>query len=215
MQTEAINHDPAITFVQTGSQLAGRPSMGSWVAYGLGSMNQDLPAFVVLLSRGRTDQPLYDRLWGSGFLPTRYQGVKLRGGKEPVLYLANPAGCSHADAAADARRHRRARRACTTQETGDPEILTRVAQYELAYRMQPSVPELTDLSQRAAVDPRPVRPRRAQARQLRRQLPAGPPAGRARRAVHPALSHGLGPARRPAQPDPHASATTPTRPRRP
>jgi hypothetical protein len=85
MQTEAINHDPAITFVQTGSQLAGRPSMGSWVAYGLGSENTDLPAFVVLLSRGRTDQPLYDRLWGSGFLPTRYQGVKLRGGKEPVL----------------------------------------------------------------------------------------------------------------------------------
>ena len=99
MQTEAINHDPAITFVQTGSQLAGRPSMGSWVAYGLGSMNQDLPAFVVLLSRGRTDQPLYDRLWGSGFLPTRYQGVKLRGGKEPVLYLANPAGCSPPDSA--------------------------------------------------------------------------------------------------------------------
>ena len=114
MQTEAINHDPAITFVQTGSQLAGRPSMGAWVAYGLGSMNQDLPAFVVLLSRGRTDQPLYDRLWGSGFLPTRYQGVKLRGGKEPVLYLANPAGCSTADAAADARRPRRAEPASAT-----------------------------------------------------------------------------------------------------
>ncbi|MFO0910150.1 MAG: DUF1501 domain-containing protein [Isosphaeraceae bacterium] len=93
VQTEAINHDPAITFVQTGSQLAGRPSMGAWIAYGLGSMNQDLPAFVVMLSRGRTDQPLYERLWGSGFLPTRYQGVKLRGGKEPVLYLTNPAGC--------------------------------------------------------------------------------------------------------------------------
>jgi Protein of unknown function (DUF1501) len=145
MQTEAINHDPAITFVQTGSQLAGRPSMGSWVAYGLGSLNQDLPAFVVLLSRGRTDQPLYDRLWGSGFLPTRYQGVKLRGGKEPVLYLANPAGCSHSTrrqmlddiGALDDLHH---------AETGDPEILTRVSQYELAYRMQQSVPELTDLS---------------------------------------------------------------------
>jgi hypothetical protein len=145
MQTEAINHDPAITFVQTGSQLAGRPSMGAWVAYGLGSLNQDLPAFVVLLSRGGTDQPLYDRLWGSGFLPTRYQGVKLRGGKEPVLYLANPAGCS-----------RPARREMLDDlddlnrlhhtHTGDPEILTRVAQYELAYRMQASVPELTDLS---------------------------------------------------------------------
>jgi hypothetical protein len=145
MQTEAINHDPAITFVQTGSQLAGRPSMGSWVAYGLGSMNEDLPAFVVLLSRGRTDQPLYDRLWGSGFLPTRYQGIKLRGGKEPVLYLANPAGCSTQTrrqmlddiGELNGLRH---------DETGDPEILTRVAQYELAYRMQSSVPELTDLS---------------------------------------------------------------------
>ncbi len=145
MQTEAINHDPAITFVQTGSQLAGRPSMGSWVAYGLGSMNQDLPSFVVLLSRGRTDQPLYDRLWGSGFLPTRYQGVKLRGGKEPVLYLANPAGCSPSTrrqmldeiGELDNLHH---------AETGDPEILTRVAQYELAYRMQSSVPELTDMS---------------------------------------------------------------------
>ena len=90
MQTEAINHDPAITFVQTGSQLAGRPSMGAWVAYGLGSMNQDLPTFLVLLSRGRTDQPLYDRLWGSGFLPTRYQGVKLRGGRSRCSILPIP-----------------------------------------------------------------------------------------------------------------------------
>jgi hypothetical protein len=145
MQTEAINHDPAITFVQTGSQLAGRPSMGAWVAYGLGSMNEDLPSFVVLLSRGGTDQPLYDRLWGSGFLPTRYQGVKLRGGKEPVLYLANPAGCS-----AGTRRQQLDDLAELNHlhhdAAGDPEILTRVAQYELAYRMQSSVPELTDLS---------------------------------------------------------------------
>jgi hypothetical protein len=147
MQTEAINHDPAITFCQTGSQLAGRPSMGAWVAYGLGSMNQDLPAFVVLVSRGTgnpADQPLYDRLWGSGFLPTKYQGVKLRSGKEPVLYLANPAGCTPMT-----RRHmlddlselNRLKHA----QVGDPEILTRIAQYELAYRMQSSVPELTDL----------------------------------------------------------------------
>ncbi len=144
MQTEAINHDPAVTFFQTGSQLAGRPSMGAWVAYGLGSENQDLPAFVVLLSRGATDQPLYDRLWGSGFLPSRYQGVKLRGGKEPVLYLSNPAGCTPStrrqmlDELGELNRLRH-------DETGDPEILTRVAQYELAYRMQMSVPELTDL----------------------------------------------------------------------
>ncbi|HEV8058262.1 MAG TPA: DUF1501 domain-containing protein [Gemmataceae bacterium] len=145
VQTEAINHDPAVTFFQTGSQLAGRPSMGAWVAYGLGSENQDLPAFVVLLSRGATDQPLYDRLWGSGFLPTRYQGVKLRGGKEPVLYLTNPAGCTPStrrqmlDELGELNRLRH-------DEMGDPEILTRVAQYELAYRMQMSVPELTDLS---------------------------------------------------------------------
>lgn len=151
VQTEAINHDPAITFVQTGSQLAGRPSMGAWVAYGLGSLNQDLPAFVVLLSRGGTDQPLYDRLWGSGFLPTRYQGVKLRGGKEPVLYLTNPAGCSPAtrremlDELGELNRLRH-------EETGDPEILTRISQYELAFRMQSSVPELTDLSR----EPKPV-----------------------------------------------------------
>ena len=145
MQTEAINHDPAITFIQTGSQLAGRPSMGAWVAYGLGSMNQDLPAFVVMLSRGGTDQPLYDRLWGSGFLPTRYQGIKLHGGKEPVLYLANPAGCSsqlRREMLDDLGELNRIRHA----DTGDPEILTRVAQYELAFRMQASVPELTDLS---------------------------------------------------------------------
>jgi hypothetical protein len=93
MQTEAINHDPAITFCLTGSQLAGRPSLGAWVAYGLGTLNQDLPTFIVMVSRGLSDQPLYDRLWGSGCLPSRYQGVKIRSGKEPVLYLTNPAGC--------------------------------------------------------------------------------------------------------------------------
>jgi hypothetical protein len=148
MRTEAINHDPAITFVQTGSQLAGRPSFGAWVAYGLGSLNQDLPAFAVLLSRGTgnpQDQPLYDRLWGSGFLPTRYQGVKLRGGKEPVLYLANPAGCApqtRRQMLDDLGELNRARHA----ETGDPEIPTRVTQYELAFRMQAAVPDLTDLS---------------------------------------------------------------------
>jgi hypothetical protein len=148
MQTEAINHDPAITFVQTGSQIAGRPSMGAWVAYGLGSSNRDLPAFVVLVSRGTgnpADQPLYDRLWGSGFLPTRYQGVKLRGGKEPVLYLANPAGCSpqlRRQLLDDLDELNQLKHA----ENGDPEVLTRIAQYELAYRMQSSVPELTDLA---------------------------------------------------------------------
>jgi hypothetical protein len=148
MHTEAINHDPAITFFQTGAQLAGRPSMGTWVSYGLGSDNRDLPAFVALVSQGSgnpADQPLYDRLWGSGFLPTRYQGVKLRSGGEPVLYLSNPPGLDSA-----ARRRMLDDLAQLNQlklaETGDPEIATRIAQYELAYRMQTSVPELTDLS---------------------------------------------------------------------
>jgi hypothetical protein len=148
MHTEAINHDPAITFFQTGAELAGRPSMGAWVSYGLGSENRDLPAFVALVSVGTgapMDQPLYDRLWGSGFLPTRYQGVKLRSGGEPVLYLSNPPGLD-----STARRRMLDDLARLNQlrfeEQGDPEIATRIAQYELAYRMQSSVPELTDLS---------------------------------------------------------------------
>jgi hypothetical protein len=145
MYTEAINHDPAITFFQTGAQLAGRPSIGSWVAYGLGSENEDLPAFVAMISQGSgnpTDQPLYDRLWGSGFLPTRYQGVKFRAGGDPVLYLADPPGI-------DPLARRRflddlaALNHARLDVTGDPEIATRIAQYELAYRMQASVPELT------------------------------------------------------------------------
>jgi hypothetical protein len=148
MYTEAINHDPAITFFQTGAQLAGRPSMGAWVSYGLGSDNRDLPAFVALVSQGSgnpADQPLYDRLWGSGFLPTRYQGVKLRSGDEPVLHLANPPGLDAAGRRRmldDLARLNQLR----LDEQGDPEIATRIAQYELAYRMQTSVPELTDLS---------------------------------------------------------------------
>jgi Protein of unknown function (DUF1501) len=145
MYTEAINHDPAITFFQTGAQLAGRPSIGSWVAYGLGTENEDLPAFVAMISQGSgnpTDQPLYDRLWGSGFLPTRFQGVKFRSVGDPVLHLNNPPGVD-----ADTRRRFLDDLAILNQArlktTGDPEISTRIAQYELAYRMQSSVPELT------------------------------------------------------------------------
>ena len=148
MHTEAINHDPAITFFQTGAQLAGRPSIGSWLSYGLGSENRDLPAFVALLSNGTgnpMDQPLYDRLWSSGFLPTTHQGVKFRAGGDPVLFLSNPAGFD-----ATARRRMLDDLAKLNQmqfaEFGDPEISTRIAQYELAYRMQTSVPELTDVS---------------------------------------------------------------------
>jgi hypothetical protein len=148
MYTEAINHDPAITFFQTGAQLAGRPSIGAWLSYGLGSVNQDLPAFVAMVSQGTgnpNDQPLYDRLWGSGFLPTKYQGIKFRSVGDPVLYLSNPRGL-------DVRTRRRmlddlARlNQLKLEEFGDPEIATRIAQYEMAYRMQSSVPELVDLS---------------------------------------------------------------------
>jgi Protein of unknown function (DUF1501) len=147
MHTEQINHDPAITFSLTGFQLAGRPSFGSWVAYGLGSENRDLPAFIVMISVGRTggDQPLYDRLWGSGFLASSYQGVKFHNGTDPVLYLSNPPGIEKQvrrqflDDLAELNR-------INAREFGDPEILSRIAQYEMAYRMQSSVPELTDLS---------------------------------------------------------------------
>jgi hypothetical protein len=94
MSTEAINHDPAITFLQTGAEISGRPSIGAWLTYGLGSDNENLPAFVVLITKGKTDQPLYSRLWGSGFLPSRHQGVQFRSGNDPVLYLNNPDGIS-------------------------------------------------------------------------------------------------------------------------
>ena len=152
LHTEAINHDPAVTFFQTGAQLAGRPSIGAWLSYGLGTENQDLPAFVAMVSQGTgniADQPLYDRLWGSGFLPTRYQGVKFRSVGDPVLYLSNPPGLD-----ADARRHflddLSELNGLQLQQQGDPEIATRIAQYELAYRMQTSVPELTDVSREPA-----------------------------------------------------------------
>jgi hypothetical protein len=145
LHTEAINHDPAITFFQTGSQLAGRPSMGAWLSYGLGSANDNLPAFVVLISKDRIDQPLYARLWGNGFLPSIHQGVQFRAGKDPVLYLKNPDGVSQ-----QSRRKMLDRlaelHALKYQDLGDPEINARVAQYEMAYRMQTSVPEVMDVS---------------------------------------------------------------------
>jgi hypothetical protein len=146
VHTEAINHDPAITFFQTGSQIAGRPSIGSWLSYGLGSANDNLPAFVVLISKDRIDQPLYARLWGNGFLPSLHQGVQFRSGKDPVLYLQNPEGV-----AAGSRRQVLDRlaelHALQYDDLGDPEIQTRVAQYEMAFRMQTSVPEVMDVSQ--------------------------------------------------------------------
>ncbi|QDT28750.1 hypothetical protein Enr10x_40960 [Gimesia panareensis] len=151
MHTEAINHDPAITFFQSGHQQPGRPSIGAWLSYGLGSETENLPSFVVLLSKNSffQAQPLYDRLWGSGFLSSKYQGVKFRSQGDPVLYLSDPAGGSDSQ-----RRTMLDRLAKLNQlraeEIGDPEINARIAQYEMAYRMQTSVPELADISNESA-----------------------------------------------------------------
>ncbi len=144
MHTEAINHDPAITFFQTGFQLAGRPSIGAWASYGLGSENENLPAFVSMTSN-RGGQALYDRLWGAGFLPSKHQGVRFRSGKDPVLYLSNPDGMS-SELRRKTLNHIGAFNEMHHAEFGDPETQARIAQYEMAYRMQSSVPELTDLS---------------------------------------------------------------------
>ncbi|MFM2095787.1 MAG: hypothetical protein RIS70_2911 [Planctomycetota bacterium] len=152
MHTEAINHDPAVTYLQTGHQQPGRPSMGAWLSYGLGSESENLPAFVVLLSDGsaaRPADPLYARLWGSGFLPSNHQGVALRSKGDPVLYLSSPAGIDRVarrdqlDVVAALNRRQQARQ-------GDPEIAARIAQYEMAFQMQQSVPELVDVSKESA-----------------------------------------------------------------
>jgi len=152
MHTEAINHAPAISFFLSGAELPGRPTLGAWLTYGLGSETAQLPAFVVMtsVSRGTTcGQIFYDFYWGSGFLPSRYQGVKFRGGGEPVLYLSNPAGMSR-----DMRRGLLDDIAQLNEmhlaDFGDPEIATRIAQYEMAYRMQTSILDLTDLSREPA-----------------------------------------------------------------
>jgi len=148
VHTDAINHDPAVTFLCSGSQLPGRPSLGAWLSYGLGNENENLPAFVVLKSTWsgpKADQPIFSRLWGAGFLPSRHQGVPLRSIGDAVLYLSDPKGFD---------RQSRRRLLDTLgvlnekhlAETGDPEIRARIAQYEMAFRMQSSVPELTDLS---------------------------------------------------------------------
>jgi len=148
MHTDAINHDPAITFLQTGSQQPGRPSFGSWLSYGLGNIADNLPSFVVMISHGSgadANQGLLDRLWGSGFLPSSHQGVKLRSGRDPVLYLSDPPGLDR-----DLRRRMLngldELNRLQLEKDGDPEIETRIQQYEMAFRMQASVPELTDVS---------------------------------------------------------------------
>ncbi len=144
MHTEAVNHDPAITFINTGTQQPGRPSLGAWLSYGLGSANDNMPAYVVMISRGRGQlQALYSRLWGSGFLPAEHQGVKLRSSGDPVLYLSNPDGISREDrrkmldglAKLNGRHY---------DKFGDPETQARISQYEMAYRMQMAAPEILD-----------------------------------------------------------------------
>ncbi|MCE9557862.1 MAG: DUF1501 domain-containing protein [Armatimonadetes bacterium] len=152
MWTEAINHDPATTFMQTGSPLPGRPSMGAWMSYGLGSMNENLPTYMVLHSKvtsGKVNQPVYPRLWGTGFLPSEHQGVSLRSSGDPVLFLRDPDGMDRST-----RRGMLDDVAALNQgslkEFGDPEIAARIQQYELAYRLQASVPDLMDLSKEPA-----------------------------------------------------------------
>jgi hypothetical protein len=146
VNTEAINHDPAITFIQTGFQQPGRPCMGAWLSYGLGSENKNLPAFIVMISNGKeSDQPLYARLWGSGFLPSEHQGVNFRSTGDPVLYLSNPPGLTNTTR----RRMLDGLAKLNTKQYetfGDPEINTRISQYEMAYRMQTSVPDLVEIS---------------------------------------------------------------------
>jgi hypothetical protein len=145
LYTEAINHDPAITFFQTGATIAGRPSLGSWLSYGLGSINQNLPTFCVLISQKRPDQPLYSRLWGNGFLPSVHQGVEFRPGADPVLFLENPAGVSSAGRRKMLDRLRELHQNMYDAAL-DPTIQARIAQYEMAFRMQTSVPEVMQLS---------------------------------------------------------------------
>lgn len=146
LYTEAINHDPAITFFQTGNQLPGRPSIGSWVSYGLGTDNKNLPCFIVLVSKNAVkDQPLYARLWGNGFLPSEHQGVQFRSGKDPVLFLENPEGYDGEDRKEMLDYLTQLNR-LQNEPYGDPEVDARIAQYEMAYRMQTSVPEVMDIS---------------------------------------------------------------------
>lgn len=146
MHTEAINHDPAVTFIQTGSQLPGRPSIGSWLSYGLGSDNKNLPGFVVLITKDKYGQPLYSRSWGNGFLPSQHQGVQFRSGKNPVLYLDNPPGVTK-ELRAEQLETLSKMQKDKYADIGDPEILSRISQYEMAFKMQTSVPDVMNLSE--------------------------------------------------------------------
>jgi hypothetical protein len=145
MYTNAINHDPAITMIQTGSELPGRPSIGSWLSYGLGTDNKNLPEFVVLVTKGKNGQPIYSRLWGNGFLPSQHQGVQFRSGKDAVLYLDNPPGVTSGIREEQLKSLKKLQ-SIQHADIGDPEILTKISNYEMAYRMQTSVPEVMDVS---------------------------------------------------------------------
>ncbi|MFP6880324.1 MAG: DUF1501 domain-containing protein, partial [Roseibacillus sp.] len=145
MHTEAINHGPGVTFMQTGSQFPGRPSMGAWLDYGLGTINNDLPSFVVMVTKGKGGQPLVSRLWGSGFLPGKHDGVRFRADKDAILYLNSPEGIDRANRRKVLDRIRELHE-IQLEATGDPALETRIAQYEMAFNMQKSIPEVTDLS---------------------------------------------------------------------
>ena len=143
MHTEAINHGPGVTFMQTGSQLPGRPSMGSWLSYGLGSMNENLPNFVTLVTKEKSGQPLVSRLWGSGFLPGKHAGTRFRSAKDAILYLNSPEGVSR-DSRRNVLNHLKELHEIQLERTGDSALETRIAQYEMGFRMQSSIPDVTD-----------------------------------------------------------------------
>jgi hypothetical protein len=201
MHTEAINHDPAITFFQTGSQLPGRPSMGAWMDYGLGRSNENLPGFVVLISVNSKGggQGLLARLWGSGFIPSRHQGVQFRGAGDPVLYLSDPQGMTPErrrlmlDGAAELNRLQFA-------QASDPEIETRISQYEMAYRMQTSVPELMELGGEPKSVLESYGPEVEKPGTFARNCLLARRLGGERSALHPAVSSRLGSSWRAAGP---------------
>ena len=196
MHTEAVNHAPAISFLLSGSEMPGRPTMGAWLNYGLGSASEELPGFVVMtsISKGTScGQIFYDFYWGSGFLPSRFQGSRFRGSRDPVLYLKNPDGMKP-----ELRRGLLDDLAQLNQlkyeQAGDPEIQTRIAQYEMAYKMQTSVPELTDFSDEPEHVSEDVWTSGEGARHFRLQLPHGQTPGRTRRQFHPVYACRVGPA---------------------
>ena len=214
VHTEAINHDPAITFIQTGSQQPGRPSLGAWLSYGLGSDADDLPAFVVMISHGSgadSNQGLLDRLWGSGFLPSSHQGVKLRSAADPVLYLSDPPGIDRdlrrrmLDDLARLNESAAARAGRSGNSDAHHPVRAGLSHADLGAGPDRHV-------QRTAGRVRPVRPRIAPARLLRRQLPDGPPAGRTGRPLRAALPPRLGQSQRPAhEPSQAVQATSTSR----